>query len=65
MFKIDKSSFIAPSAVLIGDVTIGKHCGVYPHAVIRGDQNLIEIGAKFNRNWRWIKRTGLLCYTYQ
>ena len=44
MFKIDKSSFIAPSAVLIGDVTIGKHCGVYPHAVIRGDQNLIEIG---------------------
>ena len=44
MFKIDKSSFIAPSAVLIGDVTIGKHCGVYPHAVIRGDQNSIEIG---------------------
>ncbi len=44
MFKIDKSSFIAPSAVLIGDVTIGKHCGVYPHTVIRGDQNLIEIG---------------------
>jgi carbonic anhydrase/acetyltransferase-like protein (isoleucine patch superfamily) len=44
MFKIDKSSFIAPSAVLIGDVTIGKHCGVYPHAIIRGDQNSIEIG---------------------
>ena len=44
MFKIDKTSFIAPSAVLIGDVTIGKHCGVYPHAVIRGDQNSIEIG---------------------
>ena len=44
MFKIDKSSFIAPTAVLIGDVTIGKHCGVYPHAVIRGDQNSIEIG---------------------
>ena len=39
MFKIDTSSFIAPSAVIIGDVSIGKNCGVYPHAVIRGDQN--------------------------
>jgi len=44
MFKIDASSFIAPSAVIIGDVSIGKNCGVYPHAVIRGDQNSIEIG---------------------
>lgn len=44
MPKIDKSSFIAPTAVLIGDVTIGKHCGVYPHAAIRGDENSIEIG---------------------
>lgn len=44
MFKIDASSFIAPSAVIIGNVSIGKNCGVYPHAVIRGDQNSIEIG---------------------
>ena len=44
MFNIDTSSFIAPSAVIIGDVSIGKNCGVYPHAVIRGDQNSIEIG---------------------
>ena len=44
MPKIDKSSFIASTAVLIGDVTIGKHCGVYPYAVIRGEQNSIEIG---------------------
>ena len=44
MFKIDASSFIAPSAVIIGDVSIGKNCGVYPYAVIRGDQNSIEIG---------------------
>jgi len=44
MPKIDKSSFIASSAVIIGDVTIGKNCGVYPLSVIRGDENSIKIG---------------------
>jgi carbonic anhydrase/acetyltransferase-like protein (isoleucine patch superfamily) len=42
--KIHKSSFIAKNAVIIGNVKIGKNCGVYPGAVIRGDQNSIEIG---------------------
>ncbi len=42
--KIHKSSFIAKNAVIIGNVIIGKNCGVYPCAVIRGDQNSIEIG---------------------
>ncbi|MBU0497036.1 MAG: gamma carbonic anhydrase family protein [Candidatus Thermoplasmatota archaeon] len=41
--KIDASSFIDESAVIIGNVTIGKQCGVFPHAVIRGDQNSIVI----------------------
>lgn len=47
MPKIHESSFIAQSAVIIGDVTIGKNCGVFPNAVIRGDQNsiLIEDGS--------------------
>ena len=44
MPKIHKSSFVAPSAVIVGDVTIGKHCGVFPNAVIRGDENSIIIG---------------------
>ena len=43
MPTIHKSSFIDPSAVILGDVTIGKNCGVFPHAVIRGDQNSITI----------------------
>jgi carbonic anhydrase/acetyltransferase-like protein (isoleucine patch superfamily) len=43
MVKIDKSCFIASSAVIIGDVTIGRNCGVFPHAVIRGDENSILI----------------------
>ena len=41
---IHSSSYIAQSAVIIGKVTIGKHCGVYPCAVIRGDENHIDIG---------------------
>lgn len=41
--KIDKSSYIADSAVVIGNVKIGKYCGVFPNAVIRGDQNNIII----------------------
>jgi carbonic anhydrase/acetyltransferase-like protein (isoleucine patch superfamily) len=44
MPTIHKSSFIDPSAVIIGDVSIGKNCGVFPHAVIRGDENNITIG---------------------
>jgi carbonic anhydrase/acetyltransferase-like protein (isoleucine patch superfamily) len=43
MPNIDPSSFIASEAVIIGNVTIGKNCGVFPHAVIRGDQNAIVI----------------------
>ncbi|MCK4332407.1 MAG: gamma carbonic anhydrase family protein, partial [Thermoplasmatales archaeon] len=30
MPKVHKSSFVAKSAVIIGDVTIGENCGVYP-----------------------------------
>ena len=41
--EIHKSSFIAKTAVIIGDVTIGKNCGVFPYAVIRGDENSIKI----------------------
>jgi carbonic anhydrase/acetyltransferase-like protein (isoleucine patch superfamily) len=41
--KIDKSSFVAESAVIIGSVKIGKNCGIFPNAVIRGDQNEIII----------------------
>jgi gamma-carbonic anhydrase len=44
MIQIDSTSFIDSSAVIIGRVTIGKQCGVFAHAVIRGDQNSITIG---------------------
>jgi len=46
--KIDKSSFVASSAVILGNVKIGKNCGIFPQAVIRGDQNEINIGEGSN-----------------
>jgi carbonic anhydrase/acetyltransferase-like protein (isoleucine patch superfamily) len=42
--EIHKSSFIDKTAIIIGNVKIGKNCGVFPYAVIRGDENSIEIG---------------------
>ena len=42
--EIHKSSYVAKSAVIIGNVEIGKNCGVYPCAVIRGDDTVIKSG---------------------
>jgi len=43
MPDIHKSCFIAKTAVIIGDVKIDRNCGIFPNAVIRGDQNSIVI----------------------
>jgi gamma-carbonic anhydrase len=40
--------FIAPGAVVIGDVHIGSECGVWFGCVIRGDVNTIRIGERTN-----------------
>lgn len=42
--KIAKNVFIAPSADIIGDVSIGEGSSVWFGAVIRGDVNQIRIG---------------------
>lgn len=46
--NIHASAYIAPSANVIGDVTIGKDASVWPQAVIRGDMNSIHIGDRSN-----------------
>ncbi|ODC05037.1 gamma carbonic anhydrase family protein [Terasakiispira papahanaumokuakeensis] len=38
--------FVDPTAVVIGDVTLGEDCSVWPMAVIRGDMHHIRIGAR-------------------
>src|SRR5699024_7679877 len=42
------SVFIAPSADIIGDVTLGKQSSVWFNTTIRGDVNWIEIGERSN-----------------
>ena len=41
---VDPSSWIHPTAVLIGDVIIGRNCFIGPNAVLRGDFGRIMIG---------------------
>jgi carbonic anhydrase/acetyltransferase-like protein (isoleucine patch superfamily) len=45
---VDGSAWIAPTATLIGAVTIGARTGVYYGAVVRGDSSTIAIGAGSN-----------------
>ena len=45
---IDETSFIAPSADLIGDVTLGAYSSVWFNATIRGDIHKIRIGRETN-----------------
>lgn len=46
--KIAPSSFIDPSAQVIGQVVIGERSSVWPNATIRGDVNTIRIGEGTN-----------------
>ncbi|OOY98534.1 gamma carbonic anhydrase family protein [Solemya velum gill symbiont] len=45
---IQADCWIHPSAVIIGDVTIGSQSNVWPLCVIRGDVNSISIGERTN-----------------
>ncbi|MCB0348954.1 MAG: gamma carbonic anhydrase family protein [Bdellovibrionales bacterium] len=58
--KIGKDVFIADSAEIIGDVTIGDRCSIWFKAILRGDVNTITIGNEVN-----IQDLCLLHCTYQ
>ena len=45
---IDPSAYVHPLAVVIGKVELGPDASVWPHAVLRGDDGLIRIGARSN-----------------
>jgi len=45
---IHPSVYIDPSAVVIGDVTIGEDSSIWPMTVVRGDVHWIRIGARTN-----------------
>jgi carbonic anhydrase/acetyltransferase-like protein (isoleucine patch superfamily) len=44
--KVHPSAFIAPTAVLIGDVEVGAESSIWFGAVLRGDNGPIRIGAR-------------------
>ena len=44
--KIAGSAFVAPTAVLIGDVEVGEEASIWFGAVVRGDNGPIRIGAR-------------------
>ena len=46
--KTGDNVFLAETAVLIGDVTLGDDCSVWYGAVLRGDVNTIKIGNRTN-----------------
>ncbi|MBC5799100.1 MAG: gamma carbonic anhydrase family protein [Candidatus Eremiobacteraeota bacterium] len=45
---VHPSAFIAPTAVLIGDVEVGESASIWFGAVLRGDNGPIRIGARSN-----------------
>lgn len=42
--KVHETAYVAESAVIIGDVTIGEKSSIWPNAVLRGDTCRIRIG---------------------
>jgi carbonic anhydrase/acetyltransferase-like protein (isoleucine patch superfamily) len=46
--QIDPSVFIAPSAAIMGDVTIGAESSVWFQSVLRGDVEAIRVGRRTN-----------------
>src|SRR5688500_12446816 len=45
---VDPTAYIAPGAVVLGNVTLGAEASVWFNAVIRGDTDAIRIGGQSN-----------------
>jgi carbonic anhydrase/acetyltransferase-like protein (isoleucine patch superfamily) len=58
-FEDAPTNWIAPDAVLIGSVRVGRNASVWFGAVIRGDNELIEIGADTNVQEHTVMHTDL------
>lgn len=44
--RVAASAFVAPTAILIGDVTVGEDASIWFGAVLRADDGAIRIGAR-------------------
>lgn len=48
MLRIHPTAFIAPTAAVMGDVTVGENASLWYHTVVRGDMAPIIIGSDSN-----------------
>lgn len=46
--RLGRAVYVADTARVIGDVTLGDEASVWPQAVVRGDVNAIRVGARSN-----------------
>lgn len=46
--KMEQNVFIAPGALVIGDVTLGEESSVWYHSTLRGDDAPITVGRRTN-----------------
>lgn len=46
--QLPESTFVAPGAMVIGDVAVGENCSFWYHAVARGDVGKIRLGDRVN-----------------
>ena len=46
--RVDATAFVAPGARLIGRVEVGAGASIWYNCVLRGDVNLIRVGARSN-----------------
>jgi carbonic anhydrase/acetyltransferase-like protein (isoleucine patch superfamily) len=46
--QVHETAFVAPDAIIIGDVHIGEDSSIWFGSVVRGDVNHIRIGARTN-----------------
>ncbi|WP_226643810.1 gamma carbonic anhydrase family protein [Microbulbifer variabilis] len=44
--QLGQRVFIDPQSAVIGDVTLGDDCSIWPMAVVRGDMHRIQVGAR-------------------
>lgn len=58
--QIGAETFLAETAVIIGDVVIGDHCSIWYGAVVRGDVHSIRIGNNTN-----VQDNAVIHATYQ
>ena len=57
--RIHPTAYIAPTAVVLGDVEIGEYSSVWYGAVLRGDLEPIRIGRRTNIQDNCVLHTGL------